>query len=86
MSALGRQDDEDQAYLMDDDGNVEPSRAQTEVSQSPQRPGKNCRADVWGDGSQDDQELLESLEDFEQHREEISDQILLQCAAEFDSQ
>lgn len=86
VSYIMTMDDEDQAYLMDDDGNVEPSEAQTEVSQSPQCPGKNYCADVWGDGSQDDQELLESLEDFEQHREEISDQILLQCAAEFDSQ
>lgn len=69
--ALGQQDDEDQAYLMDDDGNVEPSQAPTESA--------------WGGGSHDDQELMESLEDFEQHREEISDQLLLQCAAEFDS-
>lgn len=82
-SALGRQDDEDQAYLMDDDGNVEPSQAPTET---PGAPGKKCCADTWGGDCQDDQELMESLEDFEQHREEISDQLLLQCAAEFDSQ
>lgn len=79
MFALGRQDDEDQAYLMDDDGNVEPSQAQTE------HPGRNCSSDVWGGSNQDDQELMESLEDFEQRRKEISDQLLLQCAAEFDS-
>lgn len=82
-SALGRQDDEDQAYRMDDDGNVEPSRSPTE---SPEAAGKNCCADGWGGSSQDDQELMESLEDFEEYGEEISDQLLLQCAAEFDSQ
>lgn len=70
---------------MDDDGNVEPSQAQTAAPQSAESPGRNRCADGWGDGSQDDQELLESLEDFEQHREEISDQLLLQCAAELDS-
>lgn len=67
---------------MDDDGNVEPSRAQ---AGSPEAPGKKCSA-VWGGGSQDDQELMESLEDFEQHGAEISDQLLLLCAAEFDFQ
>lgn len=67
---------------MDDDGNVELSQAPAE---SPQAPGKNSSDDRWGGGSQDDQELMESLEDFEQHREEISDQLLLQCATEFDS-
>lgn len=79
-SALGPQDDEDQAYLMDDDGNVEPSQAPTE---SPEAPVTSCCADVWGGGSRDDQELMEGLEDFD--REEISDQLLLQCASEFDS-
>lgn len=82
MSGLHRQDDEDQAYLMDDDGNVEPSQAPTESAEA---PGKSRCADVWGGGSHDDQELMESLDDFEDHGEEISDQLLLQCAAEFDS-
>lgn len=68
---------------MDDDGNVEASQTQPQV---PQGPGKDGCADGWGHGSQDDRELLESLEDFEQREEEISDELLLQCAGEFDSQ
>lgn len=83
MSAIHRQDDEDQAYLMDDDGNIEPSQTPKEAPQSPVRPREES-ADVWGDG-QDDQQFLESLEDFEQKSEEISDQLLLQCVADFDS-
>lgn len=83
MSAIHRQDDEDQAYLMDDDGNIEPSQTPKEAPQNPVRPGQDS-ADTWGDG-QDDQQFLESLEDFEQKSEEISDQLLLQCVADFDS-
>uniref|UniRef100_A0A8C2X7G5 DNA-directed primase/polymerase protein n=1 Tax=Cyclopterus lumpus TaxID=8103 RepID=A0A8C2X7G5_CYCLU len=69
-----------QAYLMDDAGNIELSQA-PESTVCPEE----AAADVWGDG-QDDQDYLESLEDFEQNNGDISDQILLKCMADFESQ
>lgn len=83
-SAVHLQDDEDQAYLMDDAGNIEPSQAPKLASQSLVCPEEEY-ADVWGDGH-DDHEYLESLEDFEQNSGEVSDQLLLKCLADFDSQ
>lgn len=83
-SVVHWQDDEDQAYLMDDAGNIEPSQAPKLASQSPVCPEEES-ADVWGDGH-DDHEYLESLEDFEQNSGEVSDQLLLKCMADFDSQ
>nr|XP_019955886.1 PREDICTED: DNA-directed primase/polymerase protein [Paralichthys olivaceus] len=73
-------DDEDQAYIMDDAGNIEPTQAQQRTACPQEEP-----ADLWGDG-QDEQDYLESLDDFEQTSAEISDQLLLSCMAEFDSQ
>ncbi|KAM9856849.1 DNA-directed primase/polymerase protein [Aulostomus maculatus] len=73
-------DDEDQAYLMDDAGNIEPNQA----PQSRERP-EEVAADGWG-GGQDDQDYLEGLADYEQNGEEISDQLLLRSLADFDSQ
>ncbi|CAN9510349.1 unnamed protein product [Ophioblennius macclurei] len=67
-------DEEDQAYLMDDAGNIEPS--QTTNQNTPNMCGDE----------QDDQDYLDSLNDFEKSREEISDQLLLSCVADFDSQ
>ncbi|KAM9363872.1 DNA-directed primase/polymerase protein [Symphorus nematophorus] len=75
-------DDEDQAYLMDDAGNIEPSQAAPK--QAPQST-EGGSEDVWGD-RQDDQDYLESLEDFEQNRGDISDQLLLECVADYDFQ
>lgn len=80
VSSVHWQDDEDQAYLMDDAGNIEPSQA---PAQSRVRPGEES-VDAWGDG-QDDQDYLESLDDFEQNNEEIPDRLLLTCMADFDS-
>lgn len=77
-------DDEDQAYLMDDAGNIEPSQAPIQAPQSTVCPEEEP-ADVWGD-AEDDQDYLESLDDFEQNSGDISDQLLLQCMADFDSQ
>ncbi|XP_037554160.1 DNA-directed primase/polymerase protein [Nematolebias whitei] len=57
-------DEEDQAYIMDDAGNFQPGRASPD----------DKTPDVWGD----DQEFLESLDQFEQTGE-ISDQLLLAC-------
>ncbi|XP_068445089.1 DNA-directed primase/polymerase protein [Clinocottus analis] len=76
ISYIMKLDEEDQAYLMDDAGNIE-------LSQAPE--GTVCpeeaTADVWGD----DQDYLESMDDFEQNKEDISDQLLLKCMADFDS-
>ncbi|XP_014889295.1 DNA-directed primase/polymerase protein isoform X2 [Poecilia latipinna] len=72
-------DEEDQAYLMDDTGNIEPSQAPS----SSMRPTE-ATPEVWGD-EQDEREFLKSLNDFEQRSTEISDELLLTCAADFDS-
>ncbi|XP_022064200.2 DNA-directed primase/polymerase protein [Acanthochromis polyacanthus] len=77
-------DEEDQAYLMDDAGNIEPSQISNQGHQSTVRPVEET-PDLWGD-NQDDQDYLESLDDFEQNSGEISDQQLLTCVADFDSQ
>ncbi|XP_038160675.1 DNA-directed primase/polymerase protein [Cyprinodon tularosa] len=73
-------DEDDQAYLMDDTGNIEPSQASNgsvcTVEETPE--------DVWGK-EQDEQEYLKSLNDFEENSVEISDQLLLTCVADFDS-
>ncbi|XP_075947399.1 DNA-directed primase/polymerase protein [Anarhichas minor] len=76
-------DEEEQAYLMDDAGNIELSQASNQAPESTVCP-EEATDDVWGDG-QDDQDYLESLDDFEQNRD-ISDQLLLKCMADFESQ
>lgn len=65
---------------MDEAGNID-------LSQSPDRQAavgvaKN-RSDVWGD---DDEDYLQSLDDFELDSGEISDRLLLNCVTRFDSQ
>ncbi|XP_035855937.1 DNA-directed primase/polymerase protein isoform X1 [Sander lucioperca] len=77
-------DEEDQAYLMDDAGNIVPSQAPNQAPQRAVCPEEES-TDAWGDG-QDDQDYLESLDDFEQNSGDISDQLLLKCMADFDSQ
>ncbi|XP_041838937.1 DNA-directed primase/polymerase protein [Melanotaenia boesemani] len=77
-------DDEDQAYLMDDAGNFEPSQAQNQAPQSSTCPVEQSPGE-WGD-ERDDQVYLESLNNYEQNSEEISDQLLFTCVADFDSQ
>lgn len=72
-------DEEDQAYLMDDSGNIEPSQ----TPNSSVRPAEET-PEGWGD-EQDEREYLKSLNDFEQNGAEISDQLLLTCVADFDS-
>ncbi|XP_040891408.1 DNA-directed primase/polymerase protein isoform X2 [Toxotes jaculatrix] len=82
-------DEEDQAYLMDDAGNIEPSQAPNQApNQAPQSTvsPKEESVGVWEDGQDDDQDYLQSLDDFEQTSGEISDQLLLSCVSEFDSQ
>ncbi|XP_062244460.1 DNA-directed primase/polymerase protein isoform X2 [Platichthys flesus] len=84
VSYIMKLDDEDQAYLMDDAGNIEPSQAPHRTQQGTACPQEEP-AEVWGDG-QDEQDYLKSLDDFEQTNAEISDQLLLSCMGEFDSQ
>lgn len=69
---------------MDDAGNIEPSQTLNQVPPSTVCSEKES-AQVWGDAL-DDQDYLKSLDDFEQNNGEISDQLLLNCMAEFDSQ
>ncbi|KAM8843451.1 DNA-directed primase/polymerase protein [Synchiropus picturatus] len=68
-------DEEDQAYLMDDAGNIEPSQNQGVRLEKTD--------DGWGE-QQDDLDCLESLNSFEQD-DGISDQLLLGCMADFDA-
>lgn len=82
--AIFWQDDEDQDYLMDDMGNIELSQAPRQVLQSPACPDQ-ASADPWGQ-DQDDQDYIESLDQFEQSSGDVSDQILLNMMADFDSQ
>lgn len=82
-SAIHWQDDEDQAYLMDEAGNIEPSQTSSQTPQGTACPVEHS-ADVWGD-RWDDQDYLEGLEDFEQNSQEIPDQLLLTCVTDLDS-
>ncbi|XP_068607276.1 DNA-directed primase/polymerase protein [Brachionichthys hirsutus] len=77
-------DDEDQTYLMDEAGNIEPSQAPNQTPQSTPSPEEES-TDVWGD-RRDDKDFSESLNDFEHDSGEISDQLLLTCMADFDPQ
>uniref|UniRef100_A0A1A8P3H4 DNA-directed primase/polymerase protein n=1 Tax=Nothobranchius pienaari TaxID=704102 RepID=A0A1A8P3H4_9TELE len=70
-------DEEDQAYVMDDVGNFE-----LDQNQKSRKNPEEETADVWGD----DHEYLESLNEFEQNSGEISDQLLLTCVEDCDSQ
>ncbi|XP_029005159.1 DNA-directed primase/polymerase protein isoform X2 [Betta splendens] len=83
ISYIMKLDEEDQMYVMDDSGNIEPSQTVNQVPRSTVCPEERA-ADVWGD-AQDDQDYLKSLDDFEQSSAEISDQLLLGCMAEFES-
>lgn len=58
-SASHWQDEEDQAYMMDEAGNIEPSQTANAA-----HPGEDS-VDAWGD-SQDDLKYAEILGDFEQ--------------------
>lgn len=70
---------------MDDAGNIESSQEHKPMGPQSTTPTEEEKSDVWGD-EQDDQDYLESLDDFEEKSEEISDQLLLSCMADFDSQ
>ncbi|XP_028255631.1 DNA-directed primase/polymerase protein isoform X2 [Parambassis ranga] len=76
-------DEEDQAYLMDDTGNIEPSHVPDPAPLSTVCTEEET-PDSWGE-EQDDQDYLEGLNAFEQNSEEISDQLLLTCVEDFES-
>lgn len=76
-SAFHWQDEEDQLYLMDEAGNIEPSQTASFAHREKES------ADAWED-SQDDLKYAESLEDFEQKTGEIPDHLLHTCMLELD--
>lgn len=83
ISYLMELDEEDQKYLMDDYGNIEPSQAPSQSQTATVFPDKEC-ADIWGN-AEDDQDYLQSLNAFEQtNSREISDELLLECLDDFD--
>ncbi|TNM85901.1 hypothetical protein fugu_008172 [Takifugu bimaculatus] len=77
MSYIMAKDEEDQAYLMDEAGNIEPSQTANAA-----HLGEDS-ADAWGD-SQDDLKYAEILGDFEQNSGEIPDLLLPASNLEFD--
>lgn len=70
---------------MDDAGNIESRQEHKPMGPQSTAHTEEEKSDVWGD-ERDDRDYLESLDDFEQKSEEISDQLLLSCMADFDSQ
>lgn len=83
VSYLMALDEEDQAFLMDDAGNIELSQTPNRAAGSTADPDE-AAAGGWGD-VQDDEACLEALVDVERSTEEIPDQLLLQCMDDFDS-
>lgn len=73
LSCAPRQDEEEQAFVMDEAGNIEPSQAPKEAARD-QEPEV-----VWGGGAKDDREFSDCLDDFEMSGSEISDELLLSC-------
>ncbi|XP_045076525.1 DNA-directed primase/polymerase protein-like, partial [Coregonus clupeaformis] len=92
VSYLITMDEEDQAYLMDDVGNIELSQTPPaekyqggSAATLPQGEGR----DPWGD-EPDDQAYLEALEDVERStgdlaEDDVPDELLLQTMTEFES-
>ncbi|XP_045062313.1 DNA-directed primase/polymerase protein [Coregonus clupeaformis] len=92
LSYLITMDEEDQAYLMDDVGNIELSQTPPaekyqggSAATLPQGEGR----DPWGD-KPDDQAYLEALEDVERNtgdlaEDDVPDELLLQTMTEFES-
>lgn len=86
VSYLMTMDEEDQAYLMDEVGNIEPS--QTGSPGTPQAPVTQAGEPNVCGHCPDDLAYMEAVEDFERSQElaeDVSDQLLLQSMAEFDS-
>lgn len=84
------QDEEDQLYLMDDTGNIELSqRSHPEAPPAGGKPESSGQAgdwaDVgWGDWADDDPCYLEALEEVERSAGEVSDELLLMAADEWE--
>ncbi|XP_061627735.1 DNA-directed primase/polymerase protein [Phyllopteryx taeniolatus] len=70
-------DEADQAYMMDEAGNIEPRQAPKPA------PGDQEFGDAWGRGTEDDREFSDCLDDFELNTEEISDELLLGSVEDF---
>ncbi|XP_054634809.1 DNA-directed primase/polymerase protein [Dunckerocampus dactyliophorus] len=73
-------DEENQTYMMN---NIDPSQPPKQVSQGMDWDPE--AADVWG-RADDDQKFSDCLDDFELNGSEISDELLLSCMEDFDSQ
>lgn len=90
--SIWRQDEEDQAYLMDDMGNIERSQtlpAEKYLGGSAATLPQGEDRDPWG-GEPDDQAYLEALEDVERStgdlaEDDVPDELLLQTMTEFES-
>uniref|UniRef100_A0A3Q2ZN57 DNA-directed primase/polymerase protein n=1 Tax=Hippocampus comes TaxID=109280 RepID=A0A3Q2ZN57_HIPCM len=73
ISYIMMQDEEDQAFVMDEEGNIEPSQAPKEAAQDQESKV------VWRGDAEDDREFSDCLDDFEMTSSEISDELLLSC-------
>nr|XP_057928643.1 DNA-directed primase/polymerase protein [Doryrhamphus excisus] len=76
-------DDENQSYTMDEADNIDPTQPPKQVSQGMEWDQES--ADVWG-RDDDDRQFSDCLDDFELNSSEISDDLLLSCMDDFDSQ
>ncbi|XP_048094067.1 DNA-directed primase/polymerase protein isoform X1 [Alosa alosa] len=81
--------DEDQLYLVDDEGNIELSqRPCPEASPEggkPESSGQVGDSAGWGDWAEDDPCYLEALEEVERSSEEVSDELLLMAADDWEN-
>ncbi|XP_063074678.1 DNA-directed primase/polymerase protein [Engraulis encrasicolus] len=92
ISHLLKEDEEDQLFLMDEAGNIELSqRSHLEPSSSSPPEGgrlgnraQESGAEAWGDYAADDQCCLAALEEVEREAEEVSDELMLLAADQFD--
>ncbi|KAL2098072.1 hypothetical protein ACEWY4_007279 [Coilia grayii] len=75
ISHLLKEDEEDQLYLMDEAGNIELSQRYTQAGGT----------EGWGDCAADDACYLEALEEVERTAEEVSDELMLMAADEFEN-
>ncbi|XP_077575790.1 DNA-directed primase/polymerase protein isoform X1 [Stigmatopora nigra] len=80
MSYIMMMDEENQAYTMDEAGNIEPSQTPTQATQNQESPAP------WDGGTEDDLEFSKCLDDFELNGSEISDELLLSSAQDFHAQ
>ncbi|XP_062379393.1 DNA-directed primase/polymerase protein [Sardina pilchardus] len=89
ISHLLKEDEEDQLYLVDDEGNIElsqrPCPEASPEGAKPESSGQVGASAGWEDWAEDDPCYLEALEEVERSTEEVSDELLLMAADEWEN-